>query len=117
MSAWKKTTSERFILIHLSSTTTSEILLLDADLPEPVPQVFAPRRKDHEYGVDHYKQHFYIRSNKEGKNFGLYKIEDSQGCSDFADESQWALLIATKNGRYAGRIQFIPRLAGGRRTQ
>ncbi|WP_016600944.1 S9 family peptidase, partial [Yersinia pestis] len=92
----EKTTSERFILIHLSSTTTSEILLLDADLPEPVPQVFAPRRKDHEYGVDHYKQHFYIRSNKEGKNFGLYKIEDSQGCSDFADESQWALLIAPR---------------------
>lgn len=58
----EKTTSERFILIHLSSTTTSEILLLDADSAYSKPQMFVPRRKDHEYAVDHYHQHFYIRS-------------------------------------------------------
>lgn len=29
-----KTTSERFILIHLNSATTSEVLLLDADRAE-----------------------------------------------------------------------------------
>ncbi|AJI93737.1 hypothetical protein BD65_549 [Yersinia ruckeri] len=85
----EKTTSERFILIHLSSTTTSETLLLDADNPETVPQIFMPRRQDHEYGLDHYQQHFYIRSNKDGKNFGLYQSEQ-------ADESQWQMLIAPR---------------------
>ena len=85
----EKTTSERFILIHLSSTTTSEILLLDADRADAKPQLFVPRRKDHEYAIDHYHQHFYIRSNKDGKNFGLYQSEQ-------ADEAQWQTLIAPR---------------------
>ncbi|CAI0876334.1 S9 family peptidase [Serratia entomophila] len=85
----EKTTSERFILIHLSSTTTSEILLLDADCADSRPQMFVPRRKDHEYAIDHYRRHFYIRSNKDGKNFGLYQSEQ-------ADEAQWQRLIAPR---------------------
>jgi oligopeptidase B len=85
----EKTTSERFILIHLSSTTTSELLLLDADSADSKPQMFAPRRKDHEYAIDHYREHFYIRSNRNGKNFGLYQ-------SERADESQWQELIAPR---------------------
>lgn len=86
----EKTTSERYILIHLSSTTTSEILLLDAERPDATPQIFVPRRKDHEYAIDHYRQTFYIRSNKDGKNFGLYQ-------SDVADEAQWQTLIAARD--------------------
>jgi oligopeptidase B len=85
----EKTTSERFIIIHLSSTTTSEILLIDAESPDAPPQVFIPRRRDHEYSVDHYQQHFYIRSNREGKNFGLYKSAE-------IDEAQWQTLIAPR---------------------
>jgi len=85
-----KTTSERYILIHLDSTTTSEILLLDANDPQAVPQLFLSRRKDHEYGLDHYQDHFYIRSNKDGKNFGLYK-------SASPHESAWQTLIAARD--------------------
>ncbi|CAM3933857.1 prolyl oligopeptidase family serine peptidase [Rahnella bruchi] len=84
-----KTTSEKYILIHLDSTTTSEILLLDADDPQAKPQVFLSRRKDHEYALDHYLGHFYIRSNKDGKNFGLYKSEDGV-------EVNWQTLIAPR---------------------
>ncbi|MFU2318125.1 S9 family peptidase [Rahnella sp. PCH160] len=84
-----KTTSEKYILIHLDSTTTSEILLLDADDPQATPKVFLSRRKDHEYALDHYLGHFYIRSNKDGKNFGLYKSENGT-------EAQWQTLIAPR---------------------
>lgn len=84
-----KTTSEKYILIHLDSTTTSEILLLDADDPQAKPQVFLSRRKDHEYALDHYLGKFYIRSNKDGKIFGLYK-------SDNGEESGWQALIAPR---------------------
>ena len=45
--------------------------------------------QDHEYAIDHYHQHFYIRSNKDGKNFGLYQSEQ-------ADEAQWQTLIAPR---------------------
>ncbi|MTD25658.1 prolyl oligopeptidase family serine peptidase [Erwinia sorbitola] len=85
-----KTTSEEFIAIALGSSTTSEILLLDAVQPEAQPQLFSARRKDHEYSVDHYQGHFYVRSNREGKNFGLYR-------SDSADESQWQPLIPPRD--------------------
>lgn len=81
-----KTTSEDYILISLSSSTTSEVLLLDAADPKAEPQLFCQRRKDHEYGVDHYQQQFYVRSNREGKNFGLYRT------AAFA-EDKWQTLI------------------------
>ncbi len=65
-------------------------LLIDFELQnDEKPQLFVPRRKDHEYAIDHYHQHFYIRSNKDGKNFGLYQSEQ-------ADEAQWQTLIAPR---------------------
>lgn len=85
-----KTTSEHFILIALASSTTSEILLLDAECANAQPQVFCPRRKDHEYTIDHYQQHFYVRSNRDGKNFGLYR-------TDNANEQEWETVIAARD--------------------
>lgn len=84
-----KTTSEHFVLISLNSSTTSEILLLDAEYAEAKPQVFSPRVKDHEYNLDHYNHHFYVRSNQEGKNFGLYR-------TDYSDFSRWETLVAAR---------------------
>jgi len=80
------TTSRRYILIHLGSATTSEVLLLDAELVDAEPLCFLPRRKDHEYTLDHYQHNFYLRSNREGKNFGLYR-------SKVRDEKLWEVLI------------------------
>lgn len=83
------TTSRRYILIHLGSATTSEVLLLDAELVDAEPLCFLPRRKDHEYTLDHYQHNFYLRSNREGKNFGLYR-------SKVRDEKQWEVLIPAR---------------------
>ncbi|NIF20302.1 prolyl oligopeptidase family serine peptidase [Candidatus Pantoea multigeneris] len=85
-----KTTSEHFILIALYSTTSSEIQLIDAEYPDAQPQVFCPRRRDHEYSLDHYDHHFYIRSNREGKNFGLYR-------TTWLAENRWEALIAPRD--------------------
>ncbi|SLM63186.1 MULTISPECIES: S9 family peptidase [Dickeya] len=84
-----KTTSERYILIYLDSTTSSEVLLLDTHDPAAKPQVFLPRRADHEYQVDHFRNAFYVRSNRAGKTFGFY-----QAAGD--DESTWQTLIAPR---------------------
>ena len=84
-----KTSSRQYVVIALSSATTSEMLLVDADRPDARPQTFLARRKDHEYGIDHYQGHFYIRSNREGKNFGLYR-----GVS--GEERDWQTLIAAR---------------------
>lgn len=85
-----KTSSKHYVVIALSSATTSEMRLLDAELPDAEPIVFLPRRKDHEYSIDHFQHHFYIRSNREGKNFGLYR-------SNVRDEKQWQTLIPARD--------------------
>lgn len=84
-----KTSSRQHVVIALSSATTSEMLLVDADTPDAKPQTFLARRKDHEYSLDHYQGHFYIRSNREGKNFGLYRGVNGE-------EGDWQTLIAAR---------------------
>lgn len=84
-----KTSSRQYVVIALSSATTSEMLLVDADTPDAKPQTFLARRKDHEYSLDHYQGHFYIRSNREGKNFGLYRGVNGE-------EGDWLTLIAAR---------------------
>jgi oligopeptidase B len=84
-----KTTSQHYIVIHLSSATTSEVLLLDAELPDAQPICFLPRRKDHEYSLDHFQHTFYLRSNREGKNFGLYRTK-------VREEKRWEVLIPVR---------------------
>ncbi|MCH7373516.1 S9 family peptidase [Aeromonas sp. MR16] len=71
------TTSEDFIVIALSSTTSGEARLIDANVPTQTPRLFLPRQVDHEYSLDHYRGRFYVRSNKDGKNFGLYETKES----------------------------------------
>ena len=85
-----KTSSRQFVVITLSSATTSEMLLVDADTPDAKPQTFLARRKDHEYSLDHYQGHFYIRSNREGKNFGLYRGVNGE-------EGEWQTIIAARD--------------------
>lgn len=85
-----KTSSRKYLVIALSSATTSEMLLLDADKSDAQPQSYLPRRKDHEYSIDHYQQQFYLRSNRDGKNFGLYR-------SYSWDEHAWQTLIAPRD--------------------
>ena len=84
-----KTSSRHYVIIFLASATTSEVLLPDAELPDAQPLCFLPRRKDHEYSPDHFQHSFYLRSNREGKNFGLYKTK-------VRDERKWEVLIPAR---------------------
>ena len=47
--------------------------VLDADQPNGEFRIVQPREVDHEYWVDHYRDHFYLRTNWEAKNFRLMK--------------------------------------------
>lgn len=85
-----KTTSKHYVVIHLASATTSEVRLLDAEMADAEPFVFLPRRRDHEYSLDHYQHRFYLRSNRNGKNFGLYRTR-------MRDEQQWEELIPPRD--------------------
>ena len=81
--------SEEYVLIVLDSTLTSEVLLIPSHHPEQAPRPFLARRRGHEYHLDHFQGHFYIRSNREGNNFALYR-------ADSALEAHWQTLLPVR---------------------
>ncbi len=70
-----KTKSKKYILIGSQQTLSTEYRYLDADKPAGSFRVFLPRRRDHEYSIDHLGDHFFIRTNHEAKNFRLMKTQ------------------------------------------
>lgn len=69
-----KTKSERYIVIVLESTLTSEIRFIDADRPKDEFKIFHKRQHDMLYGVGHYGDYFYILTNADGaKNYKLMR--------------------------------------------
>lgn len=68
-----KSKSEQYIFIGSVSTTTSEYRFMDADDPEGEFTVIQPRTPDLEYGVEHFGDAFYVRTNLDARNFRLMK--------------------------------------------
>ena len=63
--------SEKYIIIGCSQTLSDEYRLLEADNPEGQFRVFTPRRRGLEHDIEHYRDGFYIRTNKGAENFRL----------------------------------------------
>ena len=83
-----KTKSKRYILISISSTLTTEFRFLDADHPDDDFRIIHPRERDLEYYIDHFKGHFYIRTNFKAKNFRLMKTSVNK-----TGKSNWTEVI------------------------
>ena len=66
-----RTRSQAYLLLELSSHSTSEVRFASADRPEDPFKVIVPRRAGIEYGVSHHGDHFYITTNDEAPNFRL----------------------------------------------
>jgi oligopeptidase B len=73
-----RTRSGRFILIEVTSKTTSEVWFIPSDAPNDAPRVVAPREAGHEYDVEHHwseerGDRFLIVTNQSGnaRNFEL----------------------------------------------
>lgn len=74
-----KTKSRQFIVIGSSSSTSSEYQFIPADQPNAPFKMLQKRTKDLEYSIEHYGDHFYILTNKDGAtNFKLMKTNVSQ---------------------------------------
>jgi oligopeptidase B len=68
-----RTRSRRFLVLQISSHTTSEARFLPADQPAAEWTLVAPRVPEQEYEIDHHGESFYIRTNDAGRNFRLAK--------------------------------------------
>ena len=81
-----KTKSRKYLMIGSSQTLSTEYRFLDADNPEGEWKVIQPRERDLEYFVAHYKDHFYIRTNLDAKNFRLMKAPVASPSKDNWEE-------------------------------
>jgi oligopeptidase B len=68
-----RTRSGEYLVLGVSSLTTSEARVLEAGEPLGRWRLVAPRAPEQEYDVDHHGDVFYIRVNDTGRNFRLVK--------------------------------------------
>ncbi len=66
-----RTRSNAYLLLELSSHSTSEVRFASADHPDEPFRVVVPRRPGIEYGVSHHDDRFFITTNDEAPNFRL----------------------------------------------
>jgi oligopeptidase B len=72
-----KTRSKAYLLLIISSHTTSEARFIPADQPMAEWKIIEPRKQDVEYYPDHNGDFFYIRVNDTGRNFRMVKASVS----------------------------------------
>jgi len=72
-----KTRDRKYLILDLSSKTTSEEHFLDALKPAGQFSVIEPRRELHEYSVEHHAERFFILTNDSAKNFRLMETPDT----------------------------------------
>ncbi len=70
-----KTKSKKYIIIGSWSTLSSEMRILEADDPDGQFRIFEPRKRDHEYSIEHFGDRFYITTNWDAKNFRLMETD------------------------------------------
>jgi len=62
---------KQFVFFASASSITCEVSYLSSDKPNESFKLILPREVEHEYSVDHREGLFYIRTNKNAKNFRL----------------------------------------------
>ena len=78
-----KSKSRKYIIIACYSTTTNEYHILNANKPNADFKIFSRRQKGLEYSISHYKDHFYILTNKDKAiNFKLMKTPEAKTSTD-----------------------------------
>ena len=87
-----KTKSRAFVIIGSFQTLSNEYRFLDASQPGGEFTLFLPRERDHEYSIDHYGDHFYLRTNWEAKNFRLMRTPVAR-----REKAEWEEVIAHRD--------------------
>ncbi|GAA4969866.1 S9 family peptidase [Algibacter aquimarinus] len=90
-----KTKSDAYLMIGSFQTLSTEFRYLDANNPDGEWKVIQPREKDLEYSVDHFEDHFYIRTNLNAKNFKLVKTPVNR-----TEKENWVDVIPHRSDVY-----------------
>lgn len=97
-----KTKSKDFLIIGSSQTLSEEHRYLDANNPEGTFRVIQPRERGLEYSVDHYGDHFYIRTNLDAQNFRLVRTQVDRTTKD-----HWQEVIEHRDDVYLSGFEIF----------
>jgi oligopeptidase B len=85
-----KSKSRKYLAIESGSTLTTEYRILNADNPDGKFEIFQKRIRGVEYSINHYKDSFYILTNKDkAENFKLMKTLETA-----TSKENWTEVIA-----------------------
>jgi oligopeptidase B len=87
-----KTKSKKFMVIGSNQTLSTEYRVLEASNPKGEFKIIQPRERNHEYGIDHYGDKFYIVTNWNAKNFRLMETS-----VDATSKENWKEIIAHRD--------------------
>jgi oligopeptidase B len=85
--------SKGYLFLDSASHTASEVRYLRADTPAGDWTMVAPRKAEHQYDVDHRGNLFYIRTNRDGRNFALVTAPVTN-----AGPEHWTVLVPHRPG-------------------
>jgi oligopeptidase B len=97
--------SKKYI-INLSdhNGVATEYRILNAQEPEKSFKVVLPRQQGHEYDINHYKDKFYIRTNKDGAtNFKLMEVAEDK----IGDMAAWKEVIGHRTDVYLDGVELF----------
>ncbi len=84
-----KTKSDKYITVYSGGTLSSEMWFIPADQPTAAFKSFQPRMKDVLYEIDHANDKFYVRTNKDARNFKIVTTPENK-----TDTTAWTEMIA-----------------------
>lgn len=97
-----KSRSRKYILLYCSQTLSSEVRILPVDNPGGDFEVFYPRQANHEYGIDHINDTFFVRSNDEAENFRLFQVKEND-----RDRGKWKEVIPNRDDVYLSGFELF----------
>ncbi len=97
-----KTKSDKYLVIGSSSTMSDEYRFLDADNPDGKFKILQERERGLEYSVGHFRDHFYIVTNLDAKNFRLVKTSVTA-----TSKENWEEVIGHREDVYLNDVELF----------
>lgn len=93
----EKSRDRAYLFLQISSKDTTEVRFLQSAQPEESFRVFLPREKAHRYYLDHRLGLFYVRTNREAKDFRVVTVpvdakQDSEAWQTFVPHRPGTLI-------------------------
>ncbi len=98
-----KTRDKKYLFLGIDAKDTTEFRYLRADRPQDSFAVFLPREKKHRYYVDHREGLFYIRTNKDAKDFQVVTAPEND-----PSPKNWKVFIPHQDGVLIRRHRPVP---------